>query len=211
MRDKYNLNTAPIEDEGLAASSTASSSGPGSVNANLEPLGGSNASQSATFIPGMAPEDRIEGGAPVSTSLGSSYASVESYASTIPGLDSGDTEVSGEKKKTPYAKPIPRNFQASWSGAGPPPEGPLMNRMPPPQNYRAMGPPLPMLGQPGQMQAPPMRPDNAISLQELQRQATAVVAFGNVYPVLPGSNLFMSILSGERAVKEVIRAEFRPS
>ena len=46
------------------------------------------------------------------------------------------------------------------------------------------------------------------SSQELQRQATAVVAFGNVYPVLPGSNLFMSIVGGERAVKEVIRTEF---
>ena len=42
----------------------------------------------------------------------------------------------------------------------------------------------------------------------MQRQATAVVAFGNVYPVLPGSNLFLSIVGGERAVKEVIRTEF---
>ena len=195
-----------------ASNSSASSGAPGSANANLEPLGASASSQASSFIPGMAPEDRIEGGGPVSTSLGSSYASVESYASTIPGLESGDMEQSSEKKKTPYAKPIPRNFQASWSGSGPPPEGPLMNRMPPPGNYRPMGPPLPMLGQPvpGQ-QEQQMRPENAISLQELQRQATAVVAFGNVYPVLPGSNLFMSILSGERAVKEVIRAEFRPS
>ena len=49
---------------------------------------------------------------------------------------------------------------------------------------------------------------NCISLQELQRQATAVVAFGGVYPVLPGSNLFMAILSGEMAVKDVLRSEF---
>ena len=46
-----------------------------------------------------------------------------------------------------------------------------------------------------------------MSLQELQRQATAVVAFGNVYPVIAGSNLYMSVLSGEGAVKEVLRSE----
>lgn len=47
-----------------------------------------------------------------------------------------------------------------------------------------------------------------MSLQELQRQATAVVAFGNVYPVIVGSNLFMSVLSGEGAVKDVLRTDF---
>jgi hypothetical protein len=48
----------------------------------------------------------------------------------------------------------------------------------------------------------------SISLQELQRQATAVVAFGNVYPVLAGSNLFMAVMAGEGAVKDVLRSEF---
>ena len=43
--------------------------------------------------------------------------------------------------------------------------------------------------------------------QDLQRQATAIVAFGNVYPVLPGSNLYMSILNGEMAVKDCLRSE----
>ena len=47
-----------------------------------------------------------------------------------------------------------------------------------------------------------------LSLHELQRQATAVVAFGNVYPVLAGSNLYMAVLSGEFAVKDVLRSEF---
>jgi hypothetical protein len=47
-----------------------------------------------------------------------------------------------------------------------------------------------------------------LSLQELQRQATAVVAFGSVYPVIAGSNLFMSVLAGEGAVKDVLRSEF---
>ena len=44
--------------------------------------------------------------------------------------------------------------------------------------------------------------------QDLQRQATAVVAFGNVCPVLPGSNLWNSILNGEMAVKDCLRTEF---
>jgi len=50
---------------------------------------------------------------------------------------------------------------------------------------------------------------NCISLQELQRKATAVVSFGNVFPLMPGSNLFMAILSGEMAVKDVLRSKFR--
>ena len=44
--------------------------------------------------------------------------------------------------------------------------------------------------------------------KDLQRQATAVVAFGNVCPVLPGSNLWNSILNGEMAVKDCLRTEF---
>jgi hypothetical protein len=34
------------------------------------------------------------------------------------------------------------------------------------------------------------------------------VAFGNVYPVLAGSNLFMAVMAGEGAVKDVLRSEF---
>ncbi len=47
-----------------------------------------------------------------------------------------------------------------------------------------------------------------ISLQELQRRATAVVALGNVYPVLAGSNLYRAVLAGEQAVQDVLRSEF---
>ena len=73
------------------------------------------------------------------------------------------------------------------------------------------GPPPSQQQQPfGGNGAPPMMEmeQGTISLQELQRQATAVVAFGNVYPVLAGSNLFMSIMAGEGAVKDVLRSEF---
>ena len=116
-------------------------------------------------------------------------------------------------KKTPYSKPIPKNFQNSWNdiGSGAPAPPPNMPGAPPgvqlsqeqhhhqqqqqqqQQNFQVP-------------QGPP--PPGCISLQELQRQATAAVAFGNVYPVLPGSNLFMAIMNGEMAVKECLRNEF---
>ena len=111
-----------------------------------------------------------------------------------------------QSKKTPYSKPIPKNFQNSWNDIGsgaPPPPLPqnMVGGIPPsggpegpPPNFMPQGPP----------------PPGGISLQELQRQATAIVAFGNVYPVLPGSNLFRSIMDGEMAVKECLKSEFRP-
>merc|ERR550519_672857 len=104
-----------------------------------------------------------------------------------------------QSKKTPYSKPIPKNFQNSWndigSGAPPPPMPQHMAGVPPGDGPE--GPPPNFMPPPG-----------CISLQELQRQATAVVAFGNVYPVLPGSNLYMSILTGEISVKDILRSEF---
>jgi hypothetical protein len=102
------------------------------------------------------------------------------------------------QKKIPYAKPIPKNFLSSWNDTG----VVLQSNQPPPSDMFQQQPPPTAI-----TQFPPPGPD-CIPLAELQRQATAVVAFGNVYPVLPGSNLFMSILGGERAVKDVIRTEF---
>lgn len=185
MRDKYNLNTMPmgsVQEDDVSTADT-----------NVAPV-----------IPGMAPEDRIE-----SASEGQpEYKRVPPPSNvtdgvTLPGLDGGG--INSAHKKTPYAKPIPKSFQNSWNdtmssgGAGPPPPG----------GGTASGPPPGMDFNFG-MRPPNMQQDdaNCISLQELQRQATAVVAFGNVYPVLPGSNLFMSILSGEMAVKDVLRSEF---
>ena len=88
----------------------------------------------------------------------------------------------------------------------PPPQGGYPSQQPPPPQVGAGGMPGDMPGGGGGMDDP-----SCISLQELQRQATAVVAFGGVYPVLPGSNLFMAILSGEMAVKDVLRSEFLSS
>ena len=128
------------------------------------------------------------------------------------------TQEQNKNKKTPYSKPIPKNFQNSWNDIGsgapppmpqnmvggppggiPPPGGPMGGPMGgqdgPPPNFRPQGPQGPL-------------PPGCITLQDLQRQATAVVAFGNVYPVLPGANLFLSIMNGEMAVKECLRSEF---
>jgi hypothetical protein len=70
------------------------------------------------------------------------------------------------------------------------------------------GGPPPQMHQPhmGDMMEP--QHGGVISLQELQRRATAVVALGNVYPVLAGSNLHRAVLAGEQAVQDVLRSEF---
>lgn len=102
----------------------------------------------------------------------------------ISGLQDMSQTEPVDKKKTPYAKPIPKNFQASWNQDGP------SLPVPPSQG--------PIISNRGEF----------ISLHDLQRQATAVVAFGNVIPVLPGSNLQLAIANGERAVMEVIRNEY---
>ena len=88
-------------------------------------------------------------------------------------------------------------------GIGGPPPG-----MPPPGMPDGGGGGYPSQQPPPPQAVPEMDDPNCISLQELQRQATAVVGCGGVYPVLPGSNLFMAILSGEMAVKDVLRSEF---
>lgn len=82
-----------------------------------------------------------------------------------------------------------------------PADGAVPFGVPPPHPPTQFG----MGGPPG-MGPMDMEP-GVMSLQELQRQATAVVAFGNVFPVIAGSNLFMSVLSGEGAVKDVLRTE----
>jgi len=69
-----------------------------------------------------------------------------------------------------------------------------------------MGTLPPMIGPPNSGPLGPMQ--DVMSLQELQRHATAVVAFGNVYPLIAGTNLHMSIAAGEKAVKEVLLREF---
>lgn len=177
MRDKYNLNTLPasaMDVDDIAGNASGGPSGEGEV------------SNSVPMIPGMAPEDRVE----IPGMSNNDFSRVPPPPNVTSSASSYDQEYHGggrNSKKTPYSKPIPKNFQNSWNDVSAPP--PPQQQGPPP-----MAPPGPQ--DPG-----------CISLAELQRQATAVVAFGNVYPVLPGSNLFMSITNGEMAVKECLRSE----
>ncbi len=180
MRDKYNLNTQPYGQE---------------ENAQAHESSSGNAHNSAV-IPGMAPEDKVD----LTDEDSSSGFSVPK----IPGLDQELDMAAERKQRTPFAKPIPKSFQARWNQTG---DDHTM--APPPSHYGNAN--LTPLGAPPTAQslsAPQNLPHDCLSLQELQRQATAVVAFGNVYPVLPGSNLSLSILSGEQSVKDVIRTEF---
>ena len=144
----------------------------------------------------------------------------------IAGLDSNPDDLTNaeegqEKKRIPYSKPIPKSFVASWNDNTeyPPGHGDMATPFGVPPQPPFGGPPQPPFGGPSQQPfggpansyGPGPQGDieqGAISLHELQRQATAVVAFGNVYPVLAGSNLYMAVLSGEIAVKDVLRSEF---
>ncbi len=90
----------------------------------------------------------------------------------------------------------PRDGFVNSGGMGAP-GGQLGNRM---------GPSGGISGPPNSGPLGPMQ--DVMSLQELQRHATAVVAFGNVYPLIAGTNLHMSIAAGEGAVKEVLLREF---
>jgi hypothetical protein len=94
MRDKYNLNTLP----------------PGVMPEDAELLDDHHAPN----IPGMGPEDKVEaeGG---DGQLGQSSLSLLS-AGMIPGLDVEPLAQDVKPiKKVPYAKPIPRHFQAQWN------------------------------------------------------------------------------------------------
>ena len=207
MRDKYNLNTLPFaqEHDDIATSGVDNSGAYANVNINQN--------SRPHIIPGMAPEDRVPG-ADDHQKL-PPHLQGFNFGNNIPGLDR--VQMDEPSKKVPYAKPIPKNFQNSWNhDLGPSQQNPLNNMHGPPGPFPGGGPPM------GHMVGPPpgsgMHPNNmsaghgndndVMSLQELQRQATAVVAFGNVYPVLPGSNLYMSILQGEMNVKDVLRSEF---
>jgi len=214
MRDKYNLNTMihGQEDELTV--------GANRNHMSTEPTTAVAASY-AENIPGMAPEDRVASNMPPPVStlgsgasgagtgnpnmvpLGSRPGAGHSSSSSIPGLDSSSadsafsTPSAFDRKKTPYSKPIPRSFQASWNatpGAG----GPGADM--PPLSHMMPGPLPPQVSQPPHPEA--------ITLLELQRRVTAVVAFGNVFPILPGSNLSTAIVGGEHSVKDVLCNEF---
>lgn len=171
-------------------------------NLNTMPAGSANDAEeveteasSVPMIPGMAPEDRI-----VIPGVDADFRNVPPPATVTqrgnlrPEISEIEENMAVSKK--PFSKPIPKSFQNSWNdvSSGPPTlPPPPMTGMPPPstpsQNFQENVPP------------------GCLSLQELQRQATAIVAFGNVYPVLPGSNLCRAILNGEVAVKDCLRHE----
>ena len=89
MRDKYNLNTLP----------------PGVMPEDAELI-----DDHAPSIPGMGPEDKVD---PEADPQGMSSSLV---AGQIPGLDMEPVcQEPKPSKKVPYAKPIPRNFQAQWN------------------------------------------------------------------------------------------------
>ena len=231
MRDKYNLNTLPYAQE---HDDIATSGFEGSGGNNMYMASGGNVGPSVRqpnqppIIPGMAPEDRVPS-AEDHQKL-PPHLQGFNFGSNIPGLDRLAGHMDEPSKKVPYAKPIPKNFQNSWNhDLGPPGGvGPQMNPInnmalhqggPFPQGGPPIGPPPghPMGGVPSHIHPnnnngnEMMEQNDFMSLQELQRQATAVVAFGNVYPVLPGSNLYVSIISGEMTVKDILRSEFLSS
>lgn len=198
MRDRYNLNTLPPgqeEDYG----NLADLAGGGGGSASVFDAGRLKAS-SASFIgsaaalpiiPGMAPEDKVEGDVNARPS--------------IPGLDF--QEVIEEPKKQPYAKPIPKTFMANWHEA---------ERIPEPDRgiKRPFGDRDGGGGFPGGL--PPAvegRKENMppITLYQLQQEATAVVVFGQILPIHPGSSLQQAIPGGEAAIREVLHRDYNIS
>ncbi|KAK4307492.1 hypothetical protein Pmani_020744 [Petrolisthes manimaculis] len=92
MRDKYNLNTLPA---GVLADDSM----------DIDDIPVNTSMTSGGVIPGMGPDDRVE-------------EAISSGPETIPGLDFDSVSFDRFSKKTPYAKPIPKTFQAAWNAAG---------------------------------------------------------------------------------------------
>jgi polyadenylation factor subunit 2 len=101
MRDKYNLNTLPASLAGLEEYEM----------------------DDHIVIPGMGIEEQNDFNEPqmpmmdetsqISSSVDGNQDSIENGA--IPGLDMDLEAPSRENKKTPYNKPIPKNFQDQWN------------------------------------------------------------------------------------------------
>ena len=180
MRDKYNLNTLPPgqeEDYG-----------------NLGDLVEHNQQNTASnvTIPGMAPEDRVEG----------------LSSSSIPGLDfHGPEDPISDRKKQPFSKPIPKSFQANWNTDSAESERGVKRGFGGQEGMGGGG-----RGGHGHSQEGSRKenkpPSSTLPLAMLQQQATAIVARGQIIPVLPGSALFHSIMGGEGGIKEVLAREF---
>lgn len=143
-----------------------------------------DASKDGVCIPGMAPEDRVE-------------------SMVIPGLDfshsPADLQSFAEKKKQPFSKPIPKSFQANWNtdNAGDGERGIKRNY----DGVRGAG------GQENSRKENQPPPGPAIPLAMLQQQATAIVAKGQIIPILPASPLYQSLINGENSIKDILVRE----
>ena len=181
MRDKYNLNTLPPgleEDYGNIGDAVDDKAHPEAVKDNVA-------------IPGMAPEDRVES------------------STVIPGLDfhtPADVQRE-EKKKQPFSKPIPKSFQASWNTDNAPENERGVKRTFENAAGAGRGSQLPGLSQEGSRKENKPPGAGAIPLAILQQQAMAIVAKGQIIPILPSSPLFHSIHGGENAIKDVLVRE----
>ncbi|KAG7197196.1 hypothetical protein KM043_007274 [Ampulex compressa] len=129
----------------------------------------------AAVIPGMGPEDRINAdGEPEDKSGG------------IPGLDLDHAVDEGKKfanKKVPYSKPIPRNFQAQWNEM----EAEDMEQV------EALNAFVNQL-----IETTP----GAVPLNEVT--PNAIILYGKMIPVEPGSKLAEAIAKGNDAINKLV-------
>jgi len=210
MRDKYNLNTLPPGHEEEYGNLG---------DAAIEGLVGAKSVEqpSSVTIPGMGPEDKVQSGM------------------TIPGLDfQGPPDLETGRKKQPFSKPIPRSFQNSWNDSNGEPDRGTKRTFgerdggahggPGGQHGGPHGGPFgpqggggPGYNMEGDMGGAISRKENVaptgpgaqpIPLGQLQTAATAIVAKGQIIPVLPGSALFHAIQGGENAVRDVLARDF---
>ena len=189
MRDKYNLNTLPPGQE----------EDYGNIGDLVE--GSQQGMASSVTIPGMAPEDRVEGLA----------------TSSIPGLDfHGPVDPVSDRKKQPFSKPIPKSFQANWDTESAEQERGVKRTFGGQEGggvggSGSAGVGRGTLGHGHSMEGSRKEnkpPSTTLPLAMLQQQATAIVARGQIIPVLPGSPLYHSIMGGEAGIKEVLAREF---
>ncbi|XP_034941310.1 uncharacterized protein Wdr33 [Chelonus insularis] len=129
----------------------------------------------AAVIPGMGPEDKIN-----------IESEPEEKNTGIPGLDldhvTDDTKKSASKK-VPYSKPIPRNFQAQWNEM----------EAEDPEQVEALNAIVNQL-----IETTP----GAVPLNEVT--PNAIILYGKMIPVEPGSKLADAIVKGNDAINKLI-------
>ena len=102
-----------------------------------------------------------------------------------------------DRKKQPFSKPIPKSFQTSWNTDEP--ERGVK------RSFESSRVSSALHVQPTKENQPPPAP--SIPLALLQQQALAIVARGQIIPILPSTPLHQSLISGENAVKDVLMRE----